>query len=154
MRGTPVRSGPVRHRPQNDVGRRLGLNPGDDLRLILPQPADAGVGIERVRDTPPGLKPGGFSEMAPSYRNPSLAGVPASTHEPQVVRHTMLDKRGSGDLPRFAMLEDRQDVDRPHHVAVSIAELWCEPSGPCRAGHRLGAAPAGRSTSRPGRAGV
>src|SRR3954447_7289364 len=41
-----------------------------------------------------GLKPHGFSRLATSptsYNRFRLAGVPASTHEPQVVRHTMLD---------------------------------------------------------------
>src|SRR4051794_2941610 len=37
------------YRTQSDVGRCLCLNPGDELRLILPQPADASVGIEQIR---------------------------------------------------------------------------------------------------------
>src|SRR5262249_33386205 len=36
----------------------------------------------RVRDTPLGLKPGGFSKLPLSYRRPFLASVLASTHNP------------------------------------------------------------------------
>src|SRR5262245_56794460 len=73
-----------------------------------------------LSDTPPGLKPGGFSELPPSYRPRGLACVLASTHDPQVVRDTILHGFGSGDLPRLAMLEHREDVDLSHHVAMRL----------------------------------
>src|SRR5947209_18389965 len=39
---------PDDHRTQHDVGLSLRLNPGNDLRLILPQPTDASVGVEQI----------------------------------------------------------------------------------------------------------
>src|SRR5262245_44116411 len=39
---------PQDNRTQHDVGLRMSLNPGNNLRLILPQPANAGVGVEQV----------------------------------------------------------------------------------------------------------
>src|SRR5262249_12634034 len=71
-------------------------------------------------DTPQGLKPHGFSESAPSYRHPFLARVRASTHNPQVVRDTILDHGRRGDLAGFPVLVDRQDVDLSHHVAMRL----------------------------------
>src|SRR5581483_4304871 len=36
------------HRTQHDVGLRLSLYPGNKLWLILPQPTNAGVGVEQI----------------------------------------------------------------------------------------------------------
>src|SRR4029077_21165874 len=55
-----------------------------------------------------------------SYRHPCLAGVPASTHNPQVVRDTILDHRWSWDLARLSVSVHRQDVDLTHHVAMRL----------------------------------
>ena len=68
-----------------------------------------------------GLKPRSFSRLATSptsYNRFRLAGVPASTHEPQVVRHTMLDLTRSAQSARLPGLVPRQDVDLPHHITV------------------------------------
>ena len=68
-----------------------------------------------------GLKPHSFSRLAASpasYNRCRLAGVPASTHEPQIMRHTMLDlSRGaqSANLPGFV---PRQDVDLSNNIAM------------------------------------
>src|SRR6266511_5008882 len=67
------------------------------------------------------LKPRSFSRLVASptsYSHCWLAGVPASTHEPQVVRHTMLDDGRSRQEAHLSGCVPRQDVDLPHHVAV------------------------------------
>ena len=48
-----------------------------------------------------------------------LAGVPASTQNPQIVRDTMLYHGGNGEFPRYAVEVCRKDVDLTDHIAVS-----------------------------------
>src|SRR6476660_2118268 len=72
------------------------------------------------RDTPHGLKPDGFSEWLPSYGDCSPACVWACTHDPQVVRDTILDHGGSRDLAGLPVLVLRQDVHLSHHVAMRL----------------------------------
>src|SRR3989442_1352622 len=48
-----------------------------------------------------------------------LAGVPASTHNPQVVRDTMLHGWGNRDLARLAIQMGGEDIHLPNHIAVS-----------------------------------
>lgn len=83
-------------------GRGLGANPG-------------------ACDTPRVLKSGGFSRLATSptsYSHYWLAGVPAATHNPQVVRDTMLDLGRRAQPAGLPGLVPRQDVDLPYHIAV------------------------------------
>jgi hypothetical protein len=70
------------------------------------------------RDTPLGLKTRGFSERAPSDRRPYLAHVRASTHDPQVMRDTILDRGGCRDLSGLAVPVGAEDVDLPDHIPM------------------------------------
>src|SRR6266545_3995144 len=68
-----------------------------------------------------GLKPRSFSRLATSptsYNRFRLAGVPASTHEPQVVRHTMLDVGRSAQCAHLPGFIPRQDIDLSHHITM------------------------------------
>src|SRR6266545_4459187 len=68
-----------------------------------------------------GLKPRSFSRLATSptsYSRVRLAGVPASTHEPQVVRHTMLDVGRSAQCAHLPGFIPRQDIDLSHHITM------------------------------------
>src|SRR5262249_37578791 len=77
-------------------------------------------------DTPLPLKWRGFLGpqgkllwWLPSYRLEGLAGVPASTHKPQVVRHTILPDWRRRDLPWLTMRIEGKDNDFADHITVS-----------------------------------
>ena len=53
-------------------------------------------------------------------RGGHLAGVPASTHYPHVVRDTMLDFPRNGYMPWRPILIRRQNVHLANHVAVRL----------------------------------
>src|SRR6059058_4504554 len=59
-------------------------------------------------------------KLSTSYSPDGLTGAPASTHNPQIVRDTMLDAWRSRDLTHFAMFETRKDVDLPNHVSMRL----------------------------------
>src|SRR5436305_1024286 len=59
-------------------------------------------------------------KLPTSYSPDGLTGAPASTHNPQIVRDTMLDAWRSRDLTHFAMFETRKDVDLPNHVSMRL----------------------------------
>jgi hypothetical protein len=85
-----------------------------------------------------GLKPRSFSQLPASYSPEGLkstslycrprpcgsdlrlAGVPASTHNPQVVRDTMLYARRSRDPAYLAVPVPRKDIDLPYYIAVRL----------------------------------
>lgn len=50
----------------------------------------------------------------------SLAGVPASTHKPQIVRHTMLHQRWGRNLPWLTVGISRKDIDLTYHITVRL----------------------------------
>jgi hypothetical protein len=55
-----------------------------------------------------------------SYSPEGLAGVPASTHNPQIVRDTMLYDRRSRDPAYLAVPVPRKDIDLPYYIAVRL----------------------------------
>ena len=48
-----------------------------------------------------------------------LAGVPASTHNPHLVRDTMLHRVGHGEFPRCPTHISGKDINLTYHMAMS-----------------------------------
>src|SRR5262249_17924011 len=88
----PDGTAPVRDRRVRIGAHPLGVRTSRRRASGGDSPGSASDRIGTIPcDTPPGLKTGGFSERAPSYERERLARVGASTHQPQIMRHTILD---------------------------------------------------------------